>query len=98
MITLINKFTLTGDSAEFERVWKVSSDFMRSQPGFVSFHLHRSLNRPDVYVNVAVWETAQDHQRVLAGPEFGLHIKQLGALAKPDPDLYVTVIDSGPAA
>jgi long-chain acyl-CoA synthetase len=94
MVTLINKFLVTGDTQEFERVWRESSEFMCSQPGFISFRLHRSLNRPDVYVNVAVWESAQDHQRVLSGPEFAVHIKQLATLAKPDPDLYSTVIDS----
>lgn len=97
MVTLINKFTVQGDTTEFERVWQESSEFMRSQHGFLGFRLHRSLNRPDVYVNVALWESAADHQRVLASPEFGVHIKQLAALATPEPDLYSTVLEGDPA-
>ncbi|MFJ2865818.1 antibiotic biosynthesis monooxygenase family protein [Kitasatospora sp. NPDC087314] len=97
MVTLINKFTVHGDTAEFEKVWAASSEFMRAQQGFVNFKLHRSLNRPDSYVNIALWETVEDHHRVLASPEFAVHIKELAALATPEPDLYVVVLEGTPA-
>lgn len=97
MVTLINKFTVLGDTGEFERIWQESSEFMRSQPGFVGFKLHRSLSRADVYVNVAIWESAADHQRVLGSREFGLHIEQLAKVATPDPDLYTVVLEGVPA-
>ncbi|MFG2121414.1 antibiotic biosynthesis monooxygenase family protein [Streptomyces sp. NPDC048710] len=97
MVTLINKFTVNGDFDEFERIWAQSADFMRSQKGFIGFKLHRSLSRPDVYVNVALWESQADHQRVLASPEFAEHIKELAAVAVPDPDLYTVVLEGAPA-
>lgn len=97
MVTLINKFTVKGNFDEFERIWAESADFMRSQKGFIGFKLHRSLSRPDVYVNVALWESPDDHRRVLASAEFGEHVKQLAAVAEPDPDLYSVVLEGVPA-
>ncbi|MET8773070.1 antibiotic biosynthesis monooxygenase family protein [Streptomyces sp. NPDC004658] len=96
MVTLINKFTVKGNFDEFERIWAQSAEFMRSQPGFIGFKLHRSLSRPDVYVNVALWQTQADHQRVLASAEFGEHISQLANVAVPDPDLYTVVLEGAP--
>ena len=98
MVTLVNKFTVHGDTGEFERVWKESSEFMKAQPGFLGFKLHRSLSRPDVYINIARWATAEDHRRVLVGPEFGVHIQELAAVATADPDLYTVVLEGVPAA
>ncbi|MFI7499851.1 antibiotic biosynthesis monooxygenase family protein [Streptomyces sp. NPDC049687] len=97
MVTLINKFTVKGDFDAFERIWAQSAEFMRSQKGFIGFKLHRSLSRPDIYVNVALWESQADHQRVLASREFGEHIKELAALSVPDPDLYAVVLEGVPA-
>ncbi|MEU9168848.1 antibiotic biosynthesis monooxygenase family protein [Streptomyces sp. NPDC048420] len=96
MVTLINKFTVKGSTEEFEQIWAQSAEFMRSQQGFLGFKLHRSLGRPDVYVNVALWQTQADHQRVLASAEFGAHIRQLADVAIPDPDLYTVVLEGAP--
>lgn len=93
MVTLVNKFTVHGDPQEFERVWKESSEFMRRQPGFVNFHLVRSLSDPSVYINIAKWADAKSHQQVMAGQEFRSHIGALAALAKPEPYLCHTVIE-----
>jgi long-chain acyl-CoA synthetase len=98
MITLINKFVVQGDdTAEFERIWTESSEFMRSQPGFVGFKLHKSLRNPDVYVNVALWESAEDHHKVLASEAFAVHVRELATVATADPDLFTVVLEGVPA-
>ncbi len=93
MITLINEFTVRGDAAEFERVFAASSDFMCQQPGFVSHRLVRSLRHPEVYVNIAEWESAEQHQKIVGSPQFAEHITGLAGLAEVKPDLYAAVLE-----
>ncbi|NJC69934.1 AMP-binding protein [Planosporangium thailandense] len=95
MVTLVNKFVVSGDPSEFEKIWQASSDFMRQQPGFVSFRLVRSLTDPTVYINIAQWEDAESHRRVMSGPDFKSHIAELAKVAKPEPHLCQVVIEYG---
>jgi long-chain acyl-CoA synthetase len=95
MITLVNKFVVYGDPAEFEKIWKSSSDYMRQQPGFVSFQLVRSTSDPTVYINIARWKDAESHQRVMRGEEFQSHIAELRAVSRPEPHLCEVVIEHG---
>lgn len=92
MVTLVNKFTVAGEASDFERIWQQSSDFMRQQPGFISFRLVRSLNNPNVYINIAEWADAQSHQKVVGSPGFQEHIAQLAAVSTPEPNLCEVVI------
>lgn len=93
MVTLVNRFTVFGEPDEFERIWKSSSDFMRRQPGFISFRLVRSITDPKTYINIAEWADAESHRRVTGGPDFGKHIAELRALSHPDPNLCEMVIE-----
>jgi long-chain acyl-CoA synthetase len=92
MVTLVNKFTVTADPAEFERIWAASSHFMRHQPGFISFRLVRSLQDPQVYINIAEWADAQAHGRALESADFRAHISELANVAKPEPYLCDMVL------
>src|SRR2546430_409409 len=93
MVTMVNKFTVTADPAEFERIWTASSDFMRKQPGFISFRLMRSLQDPQVYINIAEWADAESHMRVLQTDDFRAHITELATVAKPEPYLCDVVLE-----
>jgi long-chain acyl-CoA synthetase len=93
MVTMVNKFTVTADPAEFERIWTASSDFMRKQPGFISFRLVRSLQDPRVYINIAEWADAESHGRVLRTDDFQAHITELASVAKPEPYLCDVVLE-----
>lgn len=72
-ITLINAFEVPeGQDEQFLAGWERSRDFLRTQPGYLSTKLHRSLG-PDAdfrYVNVARWESAAAFRRATAQPEF----------------------------
>jgi long-chain acyl-CoA synthetase len=93
MVTLINKFTLTGDPADFERTWAASSDIMSTQPGFVRFRLVRALNDPSVYINIAEWESAEAHQKVLQSDAFRSHIIDLAKVATAEPYLCDMILE-----
>jgi heme-degrading monooxygenase HmoA len=97
MITMVNTFTLTvDDGTDFERTFAEVAEHMRSQPGFVRFHLMHSLNNPACYVNVAEWADREAHDRVVGEPSFFEHIMALAKFATPDPQLYSTVLEAGP--
>lgn len=96
MIVLINKFTVRADAAEFERVWQETSEFMQRQPGFLGYQFSRSLSDPNVYVNVARWESAEAHHRVVGSDGFKEHITKLSALATPQPELFSAVSEGEP--
>ncbi|MEA2589573.1 MAG: long-chain acyl-CoA synthetase [Actinomycetota bacterium] len=96
MVTLINSFKVHGSGEDFERVFKESTELMCRQPGFIHFRLVHSLRRPDVYVNIAQWEDAASHMRVVQSEEFQTHIRDLAAVAEASPDLYLTVFEGDP--
>ncbi len=95
MITFVTRFTVKGDPAEFERVFKDHSEFMRQQPGFVHFEFLRSARDPNVYVNIGRWESAEAQRRVVQSEEFQAHASAMRALVDVDADVYTTVADSG---
>jgi long-chain acyl-CoA synthetase len=96
MVTLINKFTVKGDPAEFEQVWHETSEFMRAQPGFLGYRFGRSLMDPTVYVNVANWASADAHLKVLQSDGFQDHIAKLAPLCTPAPELFEPIFEGEP--
>ena len=75
-VILINAFEVPeGQDEQFLASWERSRDFLRTQPGYLSTKLHRSL-APDAdfrYVNVAHWESAAAFRTATAQPEFRAH-------------------------
>ncbi|MCI3275061.1 antibiotic biosynthesis monooxygenase [Streptomyces cylindrosporus] len=88
MVTLINKFTVTGDVADFRRAIAGVSEFMRAQPGFLGHEMFRSLSKPDVFVETARWDAAESHKKAVQSEEFRTRVRALAGLATPDADLY----------
>ena len=93
MVILINRFTLTASPEEFEEAFEESAVFMRAQPGFIRHTLVKSLRDPKTYVNIAQWQEAADHIRVVHSPEFKEHVTNLAKVGRADPDLYSVVQD-----
>jgi long-chain acyl-CoA synthetase len=93
MVILINRFTLSASQEEFEEAFEESAVFMRAQPGFIRHTLVKSLRDPDSYVNIAQWQEAADHIRVVHSPEFQAHVEALAKVATADPDLYSPVLE-----
>ncbi|MCS0602257.1 antibiotic biosynthesis monooxygenase [Streptomyces sp. LP11] len=93
MITLINRFEVTGSTAEFERAFAATSAFFASRPGFVRHRLLRHLDRPGHYVNVADWEDETSFHQALRQKEFAAHRAALRALSDSDPELYTPLLE-----
>jgi len=92
VVTLINEFTVTGDVAEFERVLGGFNRYMSAQPGAGGYTLLRSTRRPNVFVELADWDSPEAHQAAVRSEGFPGLVAQLRPLVdKSVPDLYETV-------
>jgi monooxygenase len=87
-VTFINRFTVHGSPAEFERVFADTSAFMSRQDGFVAHTLLRHLQEPASYVNIAHWRDVPSFQRAVAQPAFQPHAAAIRALSTSEPNLY----------
>jgi heme-degrading monooxygenase HmoA len=69
-IAFINTFIINGDDKEFKRLMAVHERFLRTQPGFGSFELLQSKNKPIEYTNIIEWDDEASHRRLIEEPEF----------------------------
>ncbi len=70
-IVFINKFNGEPEHVEeFLKVWKAATVIERRQPGYISAQFHRGIAGSNVFMNYAVWETAQHHAQAVQQPEF----------------------------
>lgn len=93
MVTVINRLTVSGDVAEFESIIGRITEYMASQPGFLSHRLYRSRNDPRVYVEAADWTDAESHRTAMSGSGFRENVVALGAVAAAEPDVFEEVRD-----
>jgi heme-degrading monooxygenase HmoA len=87
-VTLINAFSVSGDSERFLRRWKDNARIMAHQAGLIRARLYRSLvdDAELRFVNVAEWESREALDAATANPEWRASARRL----LDDPDLHVT--------
>ena len=72
-VVLINAFEVPAAADEhFLASWESGRDYLRTQPGYLSTRLHRSLS-PTAdfrFVNVALWRSVDDFLAATAKPEW----------------------------
>lgn len=93
MVTLINKFTVNGDIEQFQKAVAGVSEFMRAQPGYLGHEMFQSLNKPEIFVEMARWDEAASHRKAVQSDEFRERVQALRGLATPDADLYAPLED-----
>jgi heme-degrading monooxygenase HmoA len=76
------RFQVTGDPAEFERVFAATAAPLTRKSGFIGYRLVRSVDDPGVYVNVADWPTSDDLHAATKDPGFAENARALRALAR----------------
>ncbi|MGD1220791.1 MULTISPECIES: antibiotic biosynthesis monooxygenase family protein [Streptomyces] len=91
MVTLINKFTVTGEVDAFRRAIAEVSAYMQAQPGFISHEVYRSISKPNIFVETAHWDDPDSHKKAVQSEEFRNRVRGLAGLATPDADLYAPV-------
>lgn len=89
----VNRFTVTGDADEFERLLGKITDYMAGQPGFRSYQLYRSVKEAGVYVETAEWDDAAAHQKAVGGDGFRGPVMEVMKLAKAEAGPYTLVTE-----
>ncbi len=95
-IILINKFNVNlREVDQFLRVWAADAEIMKRQPGFISAQLHRGITGSGVFINYAVWESAELLKRALNNPEFQSTTAEYPASVTVSPHLFEKVAVPG---
>jgi heme-degrading monooxygenase HmoA len=86
-VTLINAFSVSGESERFLRRWKDNARIMAHQPGLIRARLYRCLvdDAELRFVNVAEWESREALDAVTANTEWRVSVRRM----LDDPDLHV---------
>lgn len=88
IVTFVNRFTLTRGQDEFEKAFSDIADFMRRQPGILGYTLSRNVEKPDQYVNIALWKDEASIRAAVRHPDFRSHVQALRDIATSDSELY----------
>jgi heme-degrading monooxygenase HmoA len=90
-VAIISRFIVSGDEKEFNRLFKVHEDFMRSQGGFVDCYLLRSTSSPERFSHTGWWQSIGSYQDAGERAEYKSQIQGLSTLAEMvDVDVYAT--------
>ena len=95
-VILINKFEVAPEDAEqFLAAWAADGAFFKQQPGFISAQLHRGIAGSSLFLNYAVWESADHFRRASAQPEFRDNLRRYPASVVASPHLFRKVAVPG---
>lgn len=92
-VTLINVFQIPlGKEAEALAMWEAAAKFLRTQPGYISTALHRTILPDAKYrlINVAKWESAEAFKQATAAMRASAGIKPVEGLSF-DASLYTVI-------
>ncbi|MEM7319520.1 MAG: antibiotic biosynthesis monooxygenase family protein [Pseudomonadota bacterium] len=88
-IVLMNYFTIDSiDEDALLRAWTNNADFMKTQPGYISTQMHKSIAGSSVFVNCAVWQDVKSFRDAFTHPEFQRLIGEYPASAVARPHLF----------
>jgi quinol monooxygenase YgiN len=98
VVTLINVFTVEPQQQQrvVDLLIEATEAVMRHLPGFVSAHIHKSLDGMRV-ANYAQWRSKEYFEAMLKNPDAIPHMKAIAARATFDAHLYeVSAVDEAP--
>jgi quinol monooxygenase YgiN len=90
VVTLINVFTVTPETQEqvARALSRATDEVMKSQPGFVSASIHKSLDGRKV-ANYAQWRSREHFEVMLQNPAAKQHMAEIASLVERfEPTLY----------
>src|SRR5436190_23126225 len=95
-VILINKFEVApSDADQFLAAWASDAVFFKQQPGFISAQLHRGIAGSSLFLNYAVWESADHFRRASGQPEFRANLTRYPASVIASPHLFRKVAVTG---
>jgi heme-degrading monooxygenase HmoA len=91
-VILINTFTVKPEEADqLIAAWTADAAYFKQQPGFISAQLHRGIGGSGVFINYAVWESAEHFRRAFSQPEFRESMKAYPPSTIASPHLFQKV-------
>jgi heme-degrading monooxygenase HmoA len=68
---LLNKFTVKHEDVDqFLKVFAITTEMFKHQPGFISAQLHGGISGSSMFINYVVWESAEHFKQAFNRPEF----------------------------
>jgi heme-degrading monooxygenase HmoA len=98
VVTMINVFAVAPENQQqlIDLLVEGAERVMATQPGYVSGHVHRSLDGTKVVV-YAQWRSREDFQALAQNAEAAAHMRRVRELATFEPVLYEVVREVVPA-
>lgn len=91
MFYTVNRYTVSGDAEEFDRLLLEVNQHMSAQAGFRVYRLYRSESEPEVYLETSQWETVEQHRAAMAQDGFWGPVKKIGKIATVEPGSFQLV-------
>ncbi|NGO43915.1 antibiotic biosynthesis monooxygenase family protein [Streptomyces ureilyticus] len=90
-VTVINRFEVEGDTAEFEREFREHSQFLRRRPGFDFLVTVRLVDRPTAYVHLSHWRRLSGFLDTVHDDTFVAHVQGLAPLVETSADQALSI-------
>ncbi|ORT56555.1 hypothetical protein [Streptomyces sp. CB03238] len=90
-ITVINRFTVKGDTGTFEREFRDHSQFIRRREDFHFLVTVRLVDRPQEYVHMGHWRSLRGFLGTVHDDTFLDHVQRLGATVETEADQALSV-------
>jgi quinol monooxygenase YgiN len=69
-VILLNKFTVKPEDVDqFLKVFAITTEMFKQQPGFISAQLHRGIGGSSTFFNYVVWESAEHFKQALTNSD-----------------------------
>lgn len=91
-VVLVNLFTVAeADIPALMSAWEKDALWMKQQPGFLSTQLHRAIGGSYMFMNYAVWESADSFRAAFTHPDFVSALAAYPSSAVAQPHLFAKV-------
>ncbi|WP_433547530.1 antibiotic biosynthesis monooxygenase family protein [Streptomyces sp. CA-294286] len=90
-LTVVNRFTVKGDPADFEEGFREHCQFLRARDGFAFLVTLRLLERDHVYVHLGHWHALGAFLDTVREPDFQDQVRRLGPLVDTEADQAYSV-------
>jgi heme-degrading monooxygenase HmoA len=88
-VILINTLVVPPEDADrLLATWAADAVVMKGQPGFISTQLHRGIAGSGVFLNYAVWQSAEHFRAAFATPAFRARLADYPEGATVSPHLF----------
>ena len=88
-VVLVNIFQATKeDIHSLIKAWEADANWMKTQPGYISTHLHQGVAGSTVFMNYAVWESGAHFRAAFTHPDFKQALAHYPSSAVASPHLF----------